>query len=172
MKTTGKLGLAVLLVLAFAATGDQRADGREAFGFTFEDINPRSATFGTRVALSELYAERGVALQFTASWCQFCRAEMPTLQQAHAGKELPIVFVGADEFDGPKPLLKVAARAQLTAPLLYVPEEQVARIEKHYGYTVLPATYLIDKTGKILLVHQGTMAPGKLVPKIESVLGL
>ena len=66
----------------------------------------------------------------------------------------------------------VAERNDVTLPILFVPEEQVEEMERHYSYDVLPATYLIDPAGTVRLVHQGTMPKDRLAEEIESKLGL
>jgi len=166
---------APLLVLALAAAllslaGCARRPPR-AFDLAFEDINPRSESHGRTLALSDLYAERGVVLQFTASWCEFCREQMPRLQELYAIGETPMVFVAADEGPYRENILTVAERAGLTAPLLFVPAEEAEKIGKRYSYEVIPATYFIDTQGRIHATHQGEMSTERLGREFERTLG-
>ena len=66
------LALSVLAGLLWIVGGCAKRPPR-AHELVYEDINPRSASHGETLALSELYAEQGIVLQFTASWCKFCR---------------------------------------------------------------------------------------------------
>jgi thiol-disulfide isomerase/thioredoxin len=141
-----------------------------AHPFAALDINPRSSTHGDRLALAELYAERGVVLRFVASWCEICRAELPDLQELHASGEAKVVVVAADEYGGPDSMVIVAERSALTTPVLYVPEAEVARLARHYSYEILPATYVIDRAGTVRVFHQGALSKERLVAALE-VLG-
>lgn len=143
-----------------------------AAGLVFDDVNPRSATYGKKLVLGELYAERGVVLRFIASWCDVCRGELPELQQMYADRHAPIVLMAADEYGPPDSLLVVAERNALTAPILFVPEERVAELERSFAYEILPATYLIDRKGTIRLAHEGAMPPARLAREMERALGL
>ena len=67
------LALVLLLTVPMTPAGEKAAD------FTFEDINPASATFGQKITLSEQYPERGVLVSFVASWRDPCWQELPIL---------------------------------------------------------------------------------------------
>lgn len=89
---------------------------------------------------------RVLVLNFWASWCEPCRAEMPALQQ------LPSVFgadrlalVGVNFRESPQSIARFAATAGLTLPLLLDPLGEVARA---WGVRVFPTTVLIDRSGR------------------------
>ena len=159
----------VLLYLAVAPVGGTVVRAPE---FSFDDINPRSATFGQTLALGDLYSERGMVLNFIASWCEICRNELPDLQELHANSQAPIVFIAADEHGAPDSLLIVAERNELTAPILFVPQERVEEVERRFSYEILPATYLIDRGGAIRLAHEGALPVARLMSEMENALGL
>lgn len=163
------IGCAVLLYLAVApAGGSALKEPRLAF----DDINPRSATFGRTVALDGLYAERGVVLRFIASWCEVCRNELHDLEELRAAHGAPIVFVAADEYGAPDSLLIVAEREALTTPILYVPEERIADVERRFPYETLPATYVIDRGGQVRMEHEGALPLARLTREMETELGI
>lgn len=144
---------------------------RRAQDFTFEDINPASATHGKTLTLSDLYTDRGLVLQFVASWCGPCREELPDLQELHAAESATIVLVAADEYGFTDGILIVAERTGLTTPLLFVPKEQAVEMERHYDHDILPSTYLIGKDGEILEVHEGAWDKSRMAAAIERRLG-
>ena len=81
MRRTLRTGLpfaAVMICAAAIFAGTLESPARRARDFALEDINPRSATFGKTLELRELYGERGLLLQFVASWCAPCRKEPDT----------------------------------------------------------------------------------------------
>jgi thiol-disulfide isomerase/thioredoxin len=158
------LGAAVagagLVVPATAA--EPGADSRAAYRFEFEDVNPKSDSRGRRLRLDDLRAERGVVLNFIASWCGPCWQEAPSFERLHAAHETPIVFVAADEYGPPDDLLRLAARAKLTLPILLVPQDQIETMEQHYDHDMLPSTYLVGKDGAILSTLLG-LVPEKIL---------
>jgi thiol-disulfide isomerase/thioredoxin len=161
--------LAVVLV-AGSGPGASTEQARRAFDFTFEDINPASTTHGQQLELSDLYTDRGLVLQFVASWCKPCRDELPELQQLHAAGNTPILLVAADEYGYTEGILIVAERSGLTAPLLFVPKERTAEMERYYDHEILPSTYLIDREGAIVEVHEGAWSKERLLAAVEKTL--
>ena len=163
------IACAVLLYLVIAPAADTST---VAASFEFADINPRSETFGRTVSLGDLYEKRGVVLRFMASWCEVCRDELPELRELRASSNAPIVFMAADEDGAPDSLLIVAERNGLTAPILFVPEDSVEEVERQFPHQILPATYLIDRGGKIRMSHEGAMTRSRLVRDMETQLGI
>lgn len=174
MALTWSLPLAIVcgVLLYWAVAPPTDTTLAAAASLAFDDVNPRSATYGKTLALGELYAERGVALRFIASWCDVCRAELPELQQAYTARHAPIVLLAADEYGPLDSLLVVAERNALTAPILFVPEERVQELERRFTYETLPATYLVDRQGTIRLTHEGAMPVARLLREMERTLGL
>ncbi len=145
---------------------------RQARNFEFEDINPRSKSYGQQLVLRELYAAHGLVLQFVASWCEPCREELPHLEKLYATGRAPVVLVAADEHGYPESILIVAERRNLTPPILYVPLDETEQLAQFYDYETLPATYLIDRQGVIRRAHQGAWSKQRLTAAIERELEL
>jgi peroxiredoxin len=108
---------------------------------------------GGRAGLAE---QRGrvVLLNFWATWCAPCRAELPALQalqRSLAADGLAVVAVSVDA--GPsEAVARFAAGRGLDFPVLLDPGEDVAR---RYGVGAYPTSVVIDRQGRI--VHR---APG------------
>ena len=168
----GILAVAALVFLLAVDAGPHAAPkhGVPAPEFAFEDINPASPTHGETLTLSELYAERGLVLQFIASWCGPCRKELPEVQKLHASGRAAIVLVAADEQGYTEGVLIVAERTGVTTPILFVPKDHAPAMERDYDYEILPATYLIDRAGTIRDVHQGAQSMTRLSAAIDRVL--
>lgn len=153
---------------AFAAPDS--GPSRKAHPFAYEDINPNSPSHGKRLSLDQLYAERGVVLNFVASWCGYCWKELPDLDRLRQSKSAPIIGVAADEYDDPQPLRELLARSRSTMPVLLVPRAEIEAMGKAYSHRVLPATYLIDRAGRILRVYEGLAPLAELSARIDSDL--
>ena len=100
---------------------------------------------GRRVSLAD-FKGRVLVLNFWASWCEPCRAEMPTLQQ------LPMVLgedqvavLGMNFKEGPRRIAQFTQAAGVTLPLALDPQGDIARA---WGVKVFPTTILIDATGR------------------------
>ncbi len=136
-------------------------EGKPAFDFELQDVNPRSSTFGRSLKLSDLYAGRGAVVNFMASWCGPCRDELPDLQQIQADGVARVVCVAADEEGGPESLRPLIERAGLTVPVLYAPDDVARTLAKHYPHQGIPTTYLIDGSGTIRKAMTGSR-PGSV----------
>jgi thiol-disulfide isomerase/thioredoxin len=91
-----------------------------------------------------------VLINFWASWCQPCVQEMPSLQKLYDeyGQKVRFLFVAQDETS------KVDAfmtKKQYGFPVYY----SIAKKPELFISKVIPATYILDKSGKIVLATTG-----------------
>lgn len=104
----------------------------------------------------QLSALRGqpVVINFWASWCPPCRAEMPALeqlQQQYAANGL--VVLGVDQGETAETVIRFARGVvDTTFPLVLDQRMEVAEL---YGVRALPTTFFVDKTGRIRDVRIG-----------------
>ncbi len=102
-------------------------------------------TEGKTWRLDELKG-RAVLINFWASWCEPCRAEMPTLQQItdlYGPDKLLVLALNFKEH--PRRAIQFAASTGLSLPVLLDPQGQTARA---WGVKVFPTTVLIDRQGR------------------------
>jgi cytochrome c biogenesis protein CcmG/thiol:disulfide interchange protein DsbE len=109
---------------------------------------------GSRLSLSSLRG-KPVLINFFASWCTVCEAELPGIEQAyqeHRAGGFTVVGVNTLETgDG----LAFYRRMNLTFPAVYDPGNP-GRIGSAYGVTQgLPASVFVDRTGKVQLIQYG-----------------
>lgn len=89
---------------------------------------------------------RAVIINFWASWCEPCRAEMPTLQQVadlYGPDKLLVLAINFKEH--PNRAIQFAATTGLSLPVLLDPQGQTAR---DWSVKVFPTTLLIDRQGR------------------------
>jgi len=165
--------------LAIGVGGCQLDGGKEAWprpgesaaGFSGRDVNPQSPTFDEFLSVADLHAERGLLLNFMASWCPPCQKELPDLQEIHDSGEVPVLLVSASERQGLAPLTTLVASRGLTMPVFYVPrEEGRERLNPHYGRPAIPTTYLIDSSGTVRAVWVGATSARTFRGAIEKHL--
>ena len=164
--------LAISSVSLFAQTPDETdldlkyavdmlKPGTTAPDFTLKDINGKS------VSLSDFKGKK-VVLQFWASWCPDCRAEMPLIKSMHAQSDpSEIVFVAVSFDRTEEAFVNYVANNGLEGVQLYDPSGmRDSAIAKSYKITWIPSLYLIDEKGKVMLA---TVVADKLA---EAVAGL
>ncbi len=89
---------------------------------------------------------RAVMLNFWASWCEPCRAEMPTLQQVADFYGADKLLVLAINFKEPVArALQFTKTTGVTLPVLLDLDGKVAR---GWGVKVFPTTLMIDPAGR------------------------
>ncbi|MFQ5543108.1 MAG: TlpA family protein disulfide reductase [Nitrospiria bacterium] len=101
---------------------------------------------GSSVKISD-YRGKVVLLNFWASWCTPCKAEMPEIQAAYeAFKDQDFVVLGVNFGEKPKEAKKLVKEMNLTFPILLDKKVEVA--ERH-NVVSLPVTFFIDPSGII-----------------------
>lgn len=90
-----------------------------------------------------------IAINFFASWCAPCRAEAPALEQL--SKTLPIIGIAYKD----KPDDTTSFLQQYGNPFRQIGMDADGRTGLAWGLYGVPETYLIDRSGKIMLRHAG-----------------
>ena len=116
-----------------------------------QPMNPQDFTLtllnGGNATLSA-YKGKTLILNFWATWCPPCRAEMPsmeTLYQRYKGQGLEILAVNIGE--NADTVQQFMQKNGFTFP---VPLDLDSRIGAKYGIEAIPTTFIIDKEGKII----------------------
>lgn len=122
---------------------------------------------GTEFNLARHLTEDGrpVFLNFWASWCPPCRAEMPDISTA-AERHPEIFFLGIAVSDSPEAAAAFAAESDVSYPLGH---DATGAIERHYPSPGLPATFLISGSGEILRTYVGQMPPSLIEELVEEL---
>ncbi len=109
---------------------------------------------------SELSAERGkvVLVNFWATWCEPCKAEMPGLQQlAQELGDQPFRLYSVDLQEDADQIQAFERQYGLD---LYAVMDQDGDVVHAYGVRALPSTFLIDQRGTLRLERLGPLATG------------
>jgi thiol-disulfide isomerase/thioredoxin len=97
---------------------------------------------------------RVVLINFWASWCEPCRAEMPSLQRLGALHPQELVVLAVNFKEPTAKVQQFVRRTDLTLPVLQDPLGEMARA---WGVTIFPSTVLIDANGKVRGVLRGEL---------------
>ena len=170
--TRGLLVVAALLVTACGAlTGTDEAAGPSG---TDEAAGPRvpAASFDTfdggQLSLEEL-AGAPLVVNFWASWCPPCIAEMPDLERVHADLGDQVRFVGLNTQDDLARAEDLAAQTGVTYQLGLDPEGALFR---DFEVVSMPSTFLVDADGVLVHRHAGLLTEPQLRGLLDEHLGV
>lgn len=157
----------VVAAVLFVSTGFS-ADGPRQ-GLHVGNIPPDfSATdlSGGKQSLAQ-YRDKIVVLHFWASWCPYCRGEMPKLIRIHneLGQQgVKVLAVSVDE-DTAK-LSQLVASAKV--PYAVIPDiRNDLAIAADYRVYGIPVTYVIGRNGQVTARFQG---PGDLFEAVKKAV--
>jgi len=147
--------------------GKQPVFSKDQVGKAAPDFDLPSATEG-RIKLAD-YEGKLVLLNFWASWCPPCRAEIPgfiKIQEEYKDKGFTILGAAIEDKEAVNAYMKEAG---LNYPTAYGIEE-VHNLAGIYGDPdgALPYSVLISKDQKILEVFAGLLSEAKLKKLIEN----
>lgn len=184
----GRGGLAILaaaligaaaLAVVFAAVGGDGRDPAEQASRSADDAptdEPAGepvpeltlADFdGQPVRLAD-YAGRPLVVNFFASWCPPCVAEMrDALEPAHAALGDDVAFLGIAMQDTPQAALDVVDETGVTYDLARDPDGQLFAA---LGLAGMPATVYVNADSQIVDRHTGSLTHDQLRSQIEESL--
>ena len=146
-----RLAFALLgLVLCFAthatiAPGDTPPD---ALG---------TAPKGDVVTLSSLHG-KVVVISFWATWCGYCRKEMPVLANLQAlatQRKLPLQVVSIDYQESRQTFVRASRAIRRKLPSLLITWDRDGDIGKPYGVKGIPVMVMLHRDGTVAHVHIG-----------------
>ena len=148
----------------FLATKEGLAEGETALDFELTTLE------GNTVRLSD-YKGKKVVLNFWATWCPPCRAEMPHMQtyyEEQANKEnVEILAVNMTNLD--HGVDKVEAFVEEFSLSFPIPMDETGDIGTKYQAVTIPTTYMIDTDGRIQHKIVGPMDEEMMVNFIEDM---
>ena len=137
----------VLIINFIAGSTFAGVSGPAAPDFTLADVH------GKKVSLSA-FKGNVVILNFWATWCGPCKAEMPSLNNLYLefrNKGLVVLAISVDPTE--RPVLSFISDKKLALPVLMDKTKEV--YFDSYAVMGLPATFIIDKSGVLVRKDHG-----------------
>lgn len=161
-----------LLFVAALGCGDVKsaADvGTTAQDFTARDVD------GNTFRLSDHIGKEVILIDFWATWCQPCLAEMPHLErlyEQYKSKGFIVVAVSMDSADQLADVPAFAKRNQMNFTVLFDEDSSIASM--YNPRKSAPLSTIIDRSGRITAVREGFNAGDEAYVQkdVEKALGI
>jgi thiol-disulfide isomerase/thioredoxin len=129
--------------------------------FTVTDLN------GQAIQSAQLHG-KVVLLDFWATWCAPCEAEIPQLgtwQEKYGAQGLQVIGLSMDDTE--PPVKAYVQRRKISYPVAMADEKTIAAFG---GVLGLPANIVIDRDGKVIAKHIGVSDLAALQREVEQAL--
>ncbi|MDW8328128.1 MAG: redoxin domain-containing protein [Anaerolineales bacterium] len=114
---------------------------------------------GRQVRLSD-FKGQVVLLNFWATWCSPCEAEMPAIEDRYATfKSHGLVVLGINQDEDTETVKAFVERLGLSFTIVLDPGAVVGELYRARG---LPTTFIVDRDGKIIVQKVGFMSDRQL----------
>jgi thiol-disulfide isomerase/thioredoxin len=117
---------------------------------------------GNEVKLSDFFG-KPIVLNFWASWCPPCKAELPDFEEACKRYEGKVTFLMVNLTDGKRETVEVAkeyvASQGYTFPVYFDTKYEAAYV---YGVSSIPQTYFINADGSLEARATGMISAARL----------
>lgn len=139
---------------------NQNSIKTKAKDFKLKDLN------GKELSLSDLKGKK-VFLNFWATWCPPCRAEMPEIEKLYQEtKNSDLVIVAVDIGE---PLSDVKTFIDNNKYNFKVLLDSDQSISEQYGISAIPTSFFIDKEGNIVSKTMGEMNIDQMKEHIKTL---
>lgn len=121
---------------------------------------------GEQVKLSDYRGER-VMLNFWATWCPPCRAEMPDMQKLSEDEDVTILALNMTESENNVERVdEFIDELGLTFPVLM---DEASEVMNSYKVQVYPTSYMIDSNGRIQYITLGAMNYDQMLQQLSKM---
>lgn len=145
----------IAILFMSGASSAMVQEGQQAIDFSLPDAYDNAKNYSMKD-----FRGKVVLLNIWASWCTGCQAEMPEfidIQREYGGKGFVIVAVNVDN-NKEKAIEFIRGLEEKTKKKagFVVPYDKEKSLAKEYKPRGMPASYLIDKNGRLARIFLGS----------------
>lgn len=172
----GRIGWVIVIILFVLAgfllwidvnkwrTG-QPTSGRAAIGALAPDATVW--TLQGKPARLAMFYRRPLVLNFFATWCVPCKAELPLLQRRYTQlRRKGLLVVGVDQEEGATEVSAFVKRSGVTFPVVVDKGEGTLTFDIH----AIPTSIFIDASGVVRAIHVGELSAANLDEDVAKIL--
>jgi len=163
-----RLAMLLLVTLLLAGCAGSGTDGGRGIDEGERATNFTLATLGGGQASLDDYLGQVVLLNFWATWCPPCEAEVPDLEAAYRAHQADgLVVLGVSVQEKPEFVQPFVDDYGVTYPILL---DSTGQVMNTYRVLGLPITVIIDREGVIRARHVGPIAPEQIESYVAGLL--
>lgn len=154
-------GMAALVVAVAVSTDRSASDGGvDDLAFSSPD--------GTTASLAD-FDGQPLVVNFFASWCPPCRAELPELEAFHVASENKVSLIGISHDLDRSSWRSLVEATDVSFPTYHQPNQEIF---VHLELFVMPTTVLVDAQGEIVHTYSGVLTAMALRDLVVEHLGV
>ncbi len=158
------------ICFTFVAAACSTTDGELADSETTAVFDsPMAATDGSEPTLGDLVGTQPLVVNFFASWCPPCRAELPAFETVHQAVGSEVAFIGVSHDFDADTWRSFVAESPITYPTYFQPNQEIF---EGLGGIGMPTTALIDVDGNVEFVQTGGLDEEGLRDLLAEHLGI
>lgn len=154
-----------------AAENQEQADGPKT-GVRVGDLAPdfELATYkGEKVKLSDFRGKSPVFVNFWATWCPFCVAELPLMAKTQEKFGDKFVTLAINRGESKLTAREFTDELKLGDKLVFLEDKSDATYGRYKGFA-MPYSLFIDKNGIIKDVKLGPLGESEVESKIQAII--
>ncbi len=151
--------VAVLITIVVGSCGSGAGDDVPTADIEFELLDGGTTTVGA-------FLDRPVVLNFFASWCTPCKAEMPALEAVHQQRP-DIAVIGLAANDTRTRAREIVADTGVTYTTGLDPQAAIGNAFEILG---MPTTLFIATNGQVVSRHTGGLTTSQITDHIDTHL--
>ena len=160
--------IGLFILVARGGSGGVAFAGDIRTGGTLQTLRLPALEGGGTVSYDQ-FRSKPLVLNFFASWCPNCIAEMPGFQQVHEQLGGKVAFLGVSQSDSKSGSIGLAKQTGVRYPLGFDANGGFFRAT---GSTGMPTTLFIRPGGQIAFIQVGALDPTSLRQAIQQYLGV
>ena len=112
-----------------------------------------------------LNSDKPVVVDFWATWCPPCRAEMPEMEEFYKNNNGQVNFYAINLQESPDKVREFLNANGYTLPVL----SDAGTISRAYRVSAIPTTLIVGRDGVVKFRKSGTMSLSELQQAVDSV---